>query len=743
MNAVPNDAHAGSLSMQAMKDSGDDGDYQAEEAKFSLNFAAIRAAIYRSRFWILGIIVGTLLVGLIVTLLSTPIYRAQATVQIDQEAAKVLGTEDTNATANIQDSDRFLNTQLDVIRSRALAGRVAEDLKLFDNPAFLEAMNVDPDVSPYGSLSAEQTQRELVFKTLSDNLNAYLPIDSRIVTISFDSPDPELGARITNGFAQNYIRNNLQRKFDASSYAREFLKQQLDEAAVRLADSEREALEYARRTRIIDVSNAANPTGDPSGAPQSLIAATLVKLNSDYASAVARRIDTQKKWENARGQSALTLQEALDNLAIQNLLQQRATLQAAYEEELQRRREDYPTVKQMKARLDELNSQINVIASSIRQTLRNQYDTALQQERALKAQMSELQADTLNEQGQSVQLGILQRKTNNDRQLYDLLLKRYNELNAEAGVQANNVAIIDRADTPAKPIKPSIPLNMILSLLAGIGFAGLFVFGREQLFNVIRTPEDVTRKLGLTSLGAIPKVQEGVAVQQEIMDPKTLVSETFSSLRASLMLASSHGLPRSLMFTSAQQGEGKSSCCFATAIALSRIGKKVLIIDLDLRRPNQHNMFGVKNGVGMSDLLAHNKTAAEVIQKSAFEGVSFIPAGAIPPNPTELLASPATRQLLEELESGFDTILIDSPPMLGLADALEISSMAQTCIFVMEAGRNQASHARSSIYRLLQGGGRLAGVLLTKFDVKAAGYGYEYAYQYSYEYGPDSTEPRP
>lgn len=704
-----------------------------EESKFSTDFAAIWAAAYRSRFWIIGIVVGSLLLGVIVTILSTPIYHADATVQIDQEAAKVLGTEDTDSSAAIQDSDRFLKTQLDVIRSRSLAQTVAEDLKLFNNPEFLETMNVDPDAAATSSLPPQEAQRELVLSTLADNLSVSLPLDSRIATISFSSPSPALAARVANSFAQNYIRNNLQRKFDTSSYAREFLKQQLDEAAVRLAESERQALEYARRTRVIDASNAANPSGDLAGAPKSLVAATLVKLNQDYAAALSRRIEAQQRWENAQGQALMSLPEVLNNLAIQNLLQQKAMVQAEYEQELQRRKADFPTVKQAKARLDELDQQVTAIASSIRQAIKGNYLTALEQEKALEAQLADLKSDTLNEQGQAVQLGILQRKTNNDRQLYDLLLSRYNELNAEAGVQANNVSIVDGADRPSEPIKPNIPLNLALSLLAGIGLAGLFVFGREQLFNAVRTPDDVTRKLGLPSLGAIPKMQEGIRIEEQIIDPKTQVSETFSSLRSSLMLVSSHGLPRSLMFTSARQGEGKSSSCFATAVALSRIGKRVLVVDLDLRRPNQHNMFGLKNGPGMSDLLTHNKTAAEVIQPTQYDGVFFVSSGGIPPNPAELLASPASRDVMSGLEAKYDIMLIDGPPTLGLADAIEIGSMSESCLFVLEAGKNQTSHVRASLQRLLQGGANIIGVLLTKFDVKEAGYGYEYAYQYSYE----------
>jgi len=731
MDSHPNRIAAGSIDRRAISE--DPADAEAGRTVLVLNFAAIWAATYRSRYWISGILVGCILAGIIITLLSTPIYQAAATVQINQEAAKILGTEDSNTTAAIQDSDRFLKTQIDVIKSRSLAQMVGEDLKLFNNPQFLEAMNVNPDVSS-PNLPPDEAQRELVLQTLSDNLNVTLPLDSRIASIAFDSPSPDLATRIANSFAENFIRSNLQRKFDTSSYARDFLRQQLDEAAIRLANSEREALDYARRTRIIDASNAASADGSQASMPKSLLTATLVRLNQDYTSAVARRIEAQQKWETARGQSLMALPEVLNNTAIQQLLQQRAMVQAEYEQELQRRKEAFPTVRQAKARLDELDQQVEAIAGGIRETLRSSYQTALAQEQALETQITDLKNQTLDEQGQSVQLGILQRKTNNDRQLYDLLLSRYNELNAEAGVQANNLSIVDRAETPVEPIKPSIPLNMALSVLAGIILAGLFVFVREQLFNIIRTPEDVSRKLGLPSLGAIPKVEEDAAIESLILDPKSPIAETFSSLRSSLMLVSSHGLPRSLMFTSARQGEGKSSCCFATAVALARIGKRVLVIDLDLRRPNQHNKFGVKNGAGMSDLLSHNKTAAEVILPTKIDGVSFISSGGIPPNPTELLAGEASRKVLSDLEAQYDVMLIDSPPTLGLADAVEIGSMAESCVFVIEAGQSQASHSNGAIQRLLQGGANLIGVLLTKFDLKESGYGYEYAYQYTYEY---------
>lgn len=697
-----------------------------------IDFAAIWAAVYRSRYWIGGIILGVLVLGVLVTLLTTPIYRAKATVQIDQEAAKVLGTEDTNLTAAIQDSDRFLQTQLDVIRSRSLTTTVAEDLGYFDDPEFLTEMGIDPEVEAYGALTAEQAKRELVIQTLSENLGVALPVDSRVATVTFDSPNPEMAAQIANSYAESYIRSNLQRKFDTSAYAREFLKGQLDEAAARLAESERQALEYARSTRVIDASNAAQSDTRRPG-PSSLVTATLVQLNDAYATALARRIEAEQKWNETRSQPVLALPEVLNNLAIQRLLEERAKLEASYEEQLQRRKADHPVVKQAKASIDEIDSQISDIAGGIRQTVKANYQAALKQEAALERQISQLKTDTLDEQSKSVRLGILQRQTNNNRELYDLLLRRYNELNAEAGVQANNVTIVDRADIPDKPVRPNIPLNLALSLIAGIGLAGAFVFGREQFFDTVRTTDDLTRKVGVAVLGVVPFVKGGVDVAAEAKDNKTTVSEAFASIRSSLMLSSSHGLPKSLMLTSAQQGEGKSSACFATAVALGRIGKTVLVVDLDLRRPRQHHLFGVENTNGMSSLLTHNATLDEVIRSTEFDGISLIPSGGIAPNPTELLAGQSFRDIVRALEERFDVVLIDSPPLLALADAVEIGSATEGSIFVIESARSPSAALRSAIERLRRGGGNVLGAVLTKFDPREAGYSYYYAYDYQYK----------
>ncbi len=700
------------------------------------NAVAILAAVYRSRFWVAGIIVTMLLAGIIFTLLTTPVYEARATVQANQENEKILGTESQDTVASVMDAKRFLQTQLDILRSESLANLVAEELNLYKNSEkFFESMNEDLDLETSTFLSKDDATRERVLELLDDNLQVRLPAESRIITISFSSPDAAFASRVANSYANNFIRSNLQRKFDSSSYAREFLRQQLDEARARLEVSERQQLAYARRTRLIDTSNAAEASGVRS-APRSLTAATLVQLNQSYATAVADRLKAQKKWESANNGPIRNIPEVLQNETIQRLLQGKALLQAQMQEQRERRKEDYPVVRQLQAQLDEMDSQINSIANHIRQSLRQDYSSALALEKGIESQMSELKEKTLEEQSLAVQFGILDRTTQTDRELYDLLLKRYNELNAEAGMKANNILLVDQARTPSEPVTPNIPLNIILSLIAGVGLAGLFVFGREQLFDTLRTPDEVRERLDLSVIGVVPEIREGADDTELLRDPKSEVSEAFSSLRAALMLASSHGLPRSIQFTSTRASEGKSFTAIATGIGLARIGKRVVVLDVDLRRPNQHRLNKLDNTHGASDLLTHNMTIEEVVQREVYPGVDMITGGPIPPNPTELLTSDSLSELVRQLEGRYDVVILDSAPLLGLADAVLLGATSEATVLVIHSAANQTATVRNAMNRLRAGGAKIIGAVLNRFDAKQAGYSYEYSYSYVSDHEP-------
>lgn len=709
------------------------GDGFIEDSKL-IDLREVWAIVYRSRVWIAAIMTMAIILGVIATLLMTPRYRADAAVQIDQEAVKVLGTEQSESSASIQDAERFLKTQVDVINSRALARAVANELRLFNGERFLQQMRDNEEVEATSEVSLADAKRERVLKILQENLAVELPPQSRVVRITFTSPDPALAAKVANSYAENFIRLNLRRKFDSSAYAREFLREQIAEAQQRLARAERGAIDYAREKRIIDASAAATSSDRPI-APRSLTTGTLVQLNQEQAEASAKRIVAEQRWNRVRATNLLSVPEVVSNDAVQTLLAQKAILNAQLEEETQRRREDYPTVRQARARVAELDQQINSIAASIRSTLRTEYEVARTNEEALSNRVDELKSSTFNEQSESVRLSILRREADTFRQQYEFLLARYNQLNAEAGVQANNISLIDQAITPIKPSSPKILLNLFLALMLGGIVATIFCYVRHTVFDTIRTPDDVARNLGVPLLGVVPKPDNIDNMNQELRDPKRPMSEAFSSLRSTLSMITSHGLPKTLAFTSTTAAEGKSTACYATAVSLARIGKRVLVVDLDLRRPNQHNQFGIKNTEGMSEWLSGNRQFADVLRKTEVEHVDMITGGTIPPNPAELLDPGTIARLLRDHSANYDVILVDSAPVLAIADAVSVANSVEAVVYVIESGKNLPKSVLSSLNRLRDAQAHIAGVLLTKFDASSSGYGNSYESTYQYEYG--------
>lgn len=699
-----------------------------------LDFRELFAAIYRSRYMVLGIIIGCLIVGIAVTFLITRQYAGLASVEVRQEAQKVLGTEqDREGASSKIDIERFLDTQVDLVRSRRVATAVAEELGLFRNENFLDTMNVTRRIEGNGYLSEQEAFRETVIKALLDNLEVGYTGQTRILNIRFYSPDARLSARVANSFANNFIISNLQRKSDSSSYARDFLREQLREAQTRLAESERAALDYARRERIVDASNAARADGASVNAqPQSLVTAQLVQLNQSYSLAVATRVEAEQRWRRAQGVPMLNMPEVLGNLAVQDLLQRRAVIEAELKEQLQTRQESHPSIIQAQARLNEINRQLAAVASSIRDTILGQYEIAARQERQLQGQIERLKGRTLVEQNQSIQLSILRREADTNRQQYEALLVRYNQLNAEAGVQANNLAVVDRAVPNPKPAWPKIPLNLALSLLAGIVLSGLYVLAQMRLFDKVRTPVDVTERLHVPLLTAIPVSKD---VIEDVTDPKSNISEAFNLARTALSLSSEDGVPHSVMVTSVQASEGKTSCCVSLAIGFSRLGKRVLVIDLDLRRPNVHRLLGLANTTGASAVLSGQVSAAEAIQKTAYAGVDAVVGGAISPNPTDLLMGHQLEAVLNAMGKNYDLLLIDSPPVLALADAEILAKRVEATVFVIESGRNSRSAVQTAMARLRRSGAHITGVVLSKYDPGELGYGYGDMYGYKYGYG--------
>lgn len=694
------------------------------------------AAAIRSNFLLIGaIILVALGAALVITLLDTPRYTATATIQINDSSDRVIGENDdqTAQQSNLYDVDRFLKTQTDILKSRGLAQRVAQKLKLQSRPEFFDAMEVK---APRAGTSAEQARNEVVGQ-LQGNLKVNLPRDSRIVTIAFESANQDISTEVANAFASEFIQANLQRKFDSSSYAREFVANQMAEAKQRVEQAERDLNEYARTTGLIRTGDAAGEDNSAGTGGGSVTSASLIQLNAAANQATAARVAAEGRWRAISAVPLLSSREVLTNSTVTSLMTQRATTQAELQSELSKHLEDYPTVREKRAQLAKLDTELQSAAQSVRNSIRAEMLAAQGTEQALLAKLDGLKSETLREQDKTVQYGLLKREADTNRTLYDGLLKRYNELNATAGISSSNVSIIDTAERPTIPTSPNLIKNLLIALLAGIGLAALTLFIKDQLDDSIRVPEDVETKLRLPLLGVVPKAV-GRDPDDEMSDPKSPVSEAYNSLRAALLYSTSAGLPQVMLVTSAQSGEGKTTTSFATAASLARMGRKVALIDADLRRPSIHRRFGLSNERGLTDLLTSTDPVTSAVLGTPQDNLFVIASGPIPPSPTELISSPRMEQLIQELAAAYDVVVIDSPPILGLADAPALSALADGVIFVIESDRNRRGSLKTALRRLRAMRPILLGAVLTKFDPTRSGnryseyYGYDY---YTYEQG--------
>jgi succinoglycan biosynthesis transport protein ExoP len=497
-------------------------------------------------------------------------------------------------------------------------------------------------------------------------------------------------------------------------------------------------LAYSRAVGLIDASAGigTSDTGGVTTGPRSLVTSDLVSLNNSYAMAQANRVAAQQHWQTSAHTPLLSLPEVIGNPTYTALVQARSAAQAAYQQDSQRHRADFPALQQLGAQIVSYDRQITRLAGAIRDSIRDQYQTAQAQETALAGQVNQLKAATLSEQDKSVRYNILKRETDTNRTMYDGLLQRYKELSAQAGVSANNVSMVDTAALPTHPVSPKPLLNFAAAAMLGLLLASAAVFLLEKFDDAVRSPDDVPQKLGLALLNTVPLLKADQTPREALDDPRSPLSESYAALRTSLELAHSGGLPSILLFTSSRPGEGKSTSAYAVARDFARIGKNVVLIDSDLRRPSLHRVFGLLNKHGLTSVLARYRTLDEVIQPTGVDRLSFLSTGPLPPNPAELLSGVSLKATLADLRKRFDLIVIDSPPVLGLADAIILASNADGVVFVTEANAPHHGQAKAALKRLKAGQSNILGAVLTKYDAKKVGYNYDYGY-YAYSYGQD------
>ncbi|WP_374589433.1 GumC family protein [Novosphingobium sp.] len=708
--------------------------YEAERRPL-VDLRYILSAIRANLPVIAAIIAAGLTIAVVATLLDTKRYTAIASIQINDQSQRVLGNEvEADQAANTGwDTDRFLQTQVDLLQSRTLAERVMKRLRLEGNASFyaqMEAGRPSPETSP-------AIVKEMTLSLLRSGMQVKLPRNSRIATITFESTDSALSAQVANAFAEEFIQASLQQRYDSSSYARNFVAGQMQDAKLRLEESERNLNAYARqvgliRPRGMGGDGAEGKSGDGAS---SVTSASLIQLNAAASQAQAERIATEARVRALGSKPLLADRETLQNPAVQSLFTQRAEVTAKLEDELTRHLDGHPTVRQLRAQLKVIDGQLSLAAQNMRSAARADFEAALATETQLRSQVEALKASTLAEQDRSVQYNLLAREADTNRALYEGLLQRYKELNASAGISTSNIAIVDRADPPAHPSSPNLFRNLAFAFLAALGLSAAATFLRSQFDDIVRVPEDIESKLQLPLLGIVPRTS-GSSPDEDLADPKSPLSESYNSLRSALLYSTGAGLPRTILVSSSQPSEGKTTTSSELARGFARMGRKVLLVDVDLRRPALHRQMSLPNADGLSTVLTLQKEVAQVVQASGQDNLYVITSGPVPPSPTELIASQRMERLVAELSEQYDVVIFDSPPILGLADAPMMAGLVDGVVFIIESERARRGSLKASLRRLRAMRPVLLGAVLTKFDPTKAGHryseyaGYEY-YRYS------------
>ncbi|MDE8650475.1 GumC family protein [Novosphingobium album (ex Liu et al. 2023)] len=711
-----------------------------------LDLRRMWAAVYRNRLMIIATIAISLLIGLLVTMFTTPIYQAYATIQIDPRNAQVLSKSadvEPDIDGGTAAEERFLKTAVDVIRSRALAERVAESLKLYTSNTFFQSMQMpEPAANPSGLAGVSEQRRRAVLSALMSSLEVQPSRESRIVSLNVSSPDNRLATEIANAYAQNAISYNLQQKVEVTAYARKFLEEELATAKLRLEDSERAAIAYAREAGLLDlnITKASDKTSNSTA--QSLVSGNLLAINEALSAATGQRIAAQERYVAARTSPTSSLPEVQGNPTVQSLIRDRAALQANYAQMAERRQSEFPEMRQIRAQIGELDSQIAQISKGIVGGLKQNYDFAVRQEDELRGQLNALRSTALSEQERSVRYNILRRDADTNRSLYDSLLQRYREVSTVAGMSAANVVLLDSAQVPTAPISPRPLINLLVALLAGTAIAVALVYLRETFDDAVRSPEEVEEKLGTQFLGAIPKLQDDETPFEQLDDRLSAFSESYLALRSVLSFSTAEGLPKVILCTSSLPSEGKSTTAIALARSFAAIGKKTLLIDGDLRKPTVHFALELPREPGFSNVIVDRDTFAQAVHTEIRPNLDVLTCGTMPPNPAELFGGELVAGTIDLVADKYDVVILDGPPVMGLADGPLLASIADGTLLVVEAGRGHRGQTKVAIRRLRANNARIIGAVLTKFDARQSGYGYsyEYSYAYTYHYGHQAKE---
>jgi len=712
---------------------------------------------------------GAVAVAALIAFASTPMYTARTTVLIERKEPQVVDVKNVISESDESDDQDYYKTQYELLKSRSLAAQIIREQKLETNPVF-DGAGPDSLLSRaqrwpaqalgwVSSLIAKPTaikrQEPLgIDPKIVDAYQGMLDVEpvqrTRLVKIAFRSPAPEFSARIANAHAEAFIRQGLDLRTRANQEAQRFLEGKLGELKKRVEESEEALNRYRRDNGIISLDDKENIVLDRLG-----------DLNKRLTEAEAERIALEAHLRLIRSRDFDSLPAVIGSTLISTLKTQLTQLQGEYANLSVQFKSGYPKLAQVKANLEEVQFRLQQEIKKIVAGIESNYLAAVGKERELRAKMEQQKAAILQLKDASVGYAVLARDADANRQLYNSVLERMKEVGVAAELRASNVFVIDRAEPPGIPSSPKkkkiISLAALLGLFGGLGLALLL----EHLDDTLKNSEDAERYLALPSLGLVPvfpraarsalalpigrfagwrRTDSHTANEMAFyphppeekptvsFDAPGVVNEAYRTLRAGILLAQAEQPPKTILFTSAVHGEGKTSTAVNSAISFARTGARVLLIDADLRRPACHKILGMRRGLGIAELLNNQIQPNWAIQPTHVDNLFFVSSGSSSVDPTEFVGSVKMREILSAVQRPYDYVLIDTPPVMAVSDALLLSTMVDGVVVVIGGHGTSREIVKQACARLRYAQARILGTMLNRVDPRANGYA-EYSYE--------------
>lgn len=714
---------------------------EAAQGQDRIELQTIWRMLVRRRRMIVGLALLCALAAAAYTLRLTPRYESTVLLQIDRAAQKVVGFNTEFEVDEGPLSEQLqLRTQVELLKSRSLAERVIDEMGLNNSTApggsdgtaqaASDRAAGDAAVPPMASVDQAVAWLRQGWRNLralmappSTHLNtptrtgavaqfqqalSVEPLrNSRLVRITVSDADPERAADFANTTARAFLATHIERKLESSLYARQYLEDQIRQTKAKLEDSERIINSYAKKNQILNLGDKG------SAATQTFV---------DFSTALARAEQDRIKAETLYNQVKLNPEsapQAVVNEAIRAYKEQRARLEADYARNRSVFKPDYPAMVQARAQIAELDARIRTEVNNILSSIQAQYIAAKRAEERLRDKVASSRQEVLSVQDRSVDMNLLSRELDTNRQVYDSLLQRLKEVSVTAGLTTHNVSIVDRASVPLMPASPDMKVNVGLGLLIGLFLGLMGALLREQLDDSIRSASEIESRFHLPLLGLIPftrppRGRKGPLALLAQREPRSTFAEAYRSIRTALQFCTAEGAPQRLLVTSCGESEGKSTTALALAINFTQLGQKVLLIDADMRKGSLHRMLDVPTEGGLSFLLGEGIETEGLIRETAVSGLSVITAGPVPIDPVELLMGPRLGALLERAQAlGFQQVVIDGPPLLGIADAIVLGNQVPDIVLAVRAGSTRRDSIRDALRRLRTAGLTPIGVVLT------------------------------